>query len=209
MNSLISAQTLRMSVVLCALFTLAFSLETQAQKFEITPQYGYQVGAKYNYYGGYVKLKASDQFGVTANISLSDNLQAEFFWAQQSSAVAVKDVIFYPVEEEVTDATVDHFQLGIIHMFGYSDARPFVGMSAGWSTIGSDDRAYDSTTSFSFGFSGGLKYFFSDHVGIRLQGQLLVPVQWGGVYLGTGGGGVYTGGSILQLNFSGGLIIAI
>jgi hypothetical protein len=120
-----------MTVVLCVLITLAFSFQTQAQKFEITPQYGYQVGAKWNYYGGYVKLKSSDQFGVTANIFLSDNLQAEFFWAQQSSAVAVKDVIFYPVEEEVTDATVDHFQLGIIHMFGYSDARPFVGMSAG------------------------------------------------------------------------------
>ena len=115
MKFLISAQTQRMTVVLCVLITLAFSFQTQAQKFEITPQYGYQVGAKWNYYGGYVKLKSSDQFGVTANIFLSDNLQAEFFWAQQSSA----------------DATVDHFQLGIIHMFGYSDARPFVGMSAG------------------------------------------------------------------------------
>ena len=115
MKFLISAQTQRMTVVLCVLITLAFSFQTQAQKFEITPQYGYQVGAKWNYYGGYVKLKSSDQFGVTANIFLSDNLQAEFFWAQQSSAVA----------------TVDHFQLGIIHMFGYSDARPFVGMSAG------------------------------------------------------------------------------
>lgn len=209
MKFLIPAQTLMLAVVLSVLFALAFSLETQAQKFEITPQYGYQVGAKWNYYGGYVKLEPSDQFGVTANISLSDNLQAEFFWAQQSSAVAVKDVIFYPVEEEVTDATVDHFQFGIIHMFGYSDARPFVGLSAGWSAFNPDEPEYNTTTSFSVGFSGGLKYFFSDHVGIRLQGQLLVPMQWGGVYLGTGGGGVYTGGSILQLNFSGGLIIAI
>lgn len=200
---------MRKTVLLCVLITLTVSLESQAQKFEITPQYGYQVGAKWNYYGGYVKLKASDQYGITANISLSDNLQGEFFWAQQNATVAVKDVIFYPIEQEVTEATVDHFQLGIIHMFGYSDARPFVGMSAGWSTFNPDEPQYNSTTSFSFGFSGGLKYFFSDHVGIRLQSQLLVPVQWGGVYLGTGGGGVYTGGSILQLNFSGGLIIAI
>lgn len=205
----ISARAMQLTAVLCVLVTLTFSLETQAQKFEITPQYGYQVGAKWNYYGGYVKLKASDQYGVTANISLSDNLQGEFFWAQQNSTVSVKDVIFYPVEEEVTEATVDHFQLGILHTFGYSDALPFVGMSAGWSTFNPDEPEYNSTTSFSFGFSGGLKYFFSDHVGIRLQGQLLVPVQWGGVYVGTGGGGVYTGGSILQLNFSGGLIIAI
>ena len=190
-------------------FVLAFTLESHAQKFEITPQYGYQVGSKWNYYGGYVKLKSSDQYGLTANLSLTDDIQGEFYWAQQNSSVAVKDVVFYPVEEEVTDVTVDHFQFGVIHMFGYSEARPFVGLSAGWSTFSPDEPEYNTTTSFSFGFSGGLKYYFTDHIGIRLQGQLLVPVQWGGVYLGTGGGGVYTGGSILQLNFSGGLIIAI
>lgn len=198
-----------LTLPICLLVIILFSLDAQAQKFEITPQYGYQVGAKWNYYGGYVKLKSSDQYGITANLSFTDDIQGEFFWARQNSSVAVKDVVFYPVEEEVTDATVDHFQFGIIHMFGYSDARPFVGLSAGWSTFSPDEPEYNTTTSFSFGFSGGLKYFFSDHVGIRLQGQLLVPVQWGGVYLGTGGGGVYTGGSILQLNFSGGLIIAI
>ena len=209
MHSLVSARPLRIAGVLCLFLTLFLTSESHAQKFEITPQYGYQVGSKWNYYGGYVKLKASDQYGVTANVSLSDNIQGEFFWAQQNSSVAVKDVVLYPVEQEITDVTVDHFQLGVIHTFGYSDALPFVGLSAGWSTFNPDEPEYNSTTSFSFGFSGGLKYFFSDHIGIRLQGQLLVPVQWGGVYFGTGGGGVTTGGSILQLNFSGGLIIAI
>ena len=209
MKIFISPGSRQLTIIACFVFGLFLSSDAQAQKFEITPQYGYQVGSKWNYYGGYVKLKGSDQFGITANVSFTDDIQGEFFWAQQNSTVAVKDVVFYPVEEEVTDATVDHFQFGIIHMFGYSDARPFVGLTAGWSTFSPDEPEYNTTTSFSFGFSGGLKYFFSDHVGIRLQGQLLVPVQWGGVYLGTGGGGVYTGGSILQLNFSGGLIIAI
>lgn len=188
---------------------LLFSGSVHAQKFEITPQYGYQVGSKWNYYGGYVKLKSSDHYGFTLDLSLSDNLQAEFFWAQQNSTVAVKDVILYPREEDVTDARVDHFQFGIINTFGYSDAKPFVGMSAGWSTFSPDENDFRSNTSFTIGFSGGLKYFFSDHIGLRLQGQLLMPVQWGGFYIGTGGSGVTTGGSILQLNFSGGLIIAI
>ena len=35
-----------------------------------------------------------------------------------------------------------------------------------------------------------------------------MPIEWGGVYISSGGGGVTTGGSILQLNFSGGLIFA-
>ncbi len=196
-------------LLLLAVVVLLFSGSVHAQKFEITPQYGYQVGSKWNYYGGYVKLKSSDHYGFTLDLSLSDNLQAEFFWAQQNSTVAVKDVILYPREEDVTDARVDHFQFGIINTFGYSDAKPFVGMSAGWSTFSPDENDFRSNTSFTIGFSGGLKYFFSDHIGLRLQGQLLMPVQWGGFYIGTGGSGVTTGGSILQLNFSGGLIIAI
>lgn len=188
---------------------LCFGFSIHAQKIEITPQFGYQVGAKWNYYGGYVKLKSSEHYGFTLDLSLSDNLQAEFFWAQENAAVAVKDFILYPREEEVGDARVDHFQFGLIHTFGYGDAKPFLGMSAGWSTFSPDANDFRSNSSFSLGFTGGLKYFFSDHLGIRLQGQLLMPVEWGGVYIGTGGSGVTTGGSILQLNFSGGLIIAL
>lgn len=196
-------------VRLVILFLLLTGISVEAQKLEITPQYGYQVGSKWNYYGGYVKLKSSDHYGFTLDFSLSDNLQAEFFWAQQNSTVAVKDVILYPREEDVTDARVDHFQFGVINTFGYSDAKPFVGMSAGWSTFSPDENDFRSNTSFTLGLSGGLKYFFSDRIGLRLQGQLLMPVQWGGFYIGTGGTGISTGGSILQLNFSGGLIIAI
>ena len=83
-------------VLFCATIAILCFQEAKAQKFEITPQYGYQVGSKWNYYGGYVKLKASDQYGVTANLSLSDNIQGEFFWARQNSSVAVKDVVFLP-----------------------------------------------------------------------------------------------------------------
>lgn len=192
------------------LFMMTFTAFTgYSQKFEITPQYGYQVGSKWNYYGGYVKLKSSDQYGATLGLNLTDNLQVEFFWAQQNSTVAVKDVILYPKEQDITDARVDHFQFGVVHNFGYSQTLPFVGMSAGWSTFNPDGRAFNSNTSFTVGFTGGVKHFFTDHVGIRLQGQLLMPVQWGGVYIGTGGSGVSAGGTILQLNFSGGLILAL
>jgi hypothetical protein len=195
------------------LFVLAIilflTLDAQAQKIEITPQYGYQVGAKYNYYGGYLKLHDSDQYGLTVGLNASDDITLEFMWAQQNSKVSIKDFQFYPRETELTDVVVNHYQIGAIHMFGYSDARPFAGLSAGWTTFNPDGKLYDGTTTFTLGLSGGLKYFFSDRVGVRIQSQLLMPVGWGGVYLGSGGGGVTAGGSILQLNFSGGLIIGL
>jgi len=180
-----------------------------AQKVEITPQYGYQVGAKYNYYGGYIKLKSSDQYGLTFGINATDDISVEFMWAQQNTDIRIKDFQFYPQETTLTDVVVNHYQIGAIHMFGYSDARPFAGLSAGWSSFNPDLDRYDGTTTFTLGITGGLKYFFTDRIGIRIQSQLLMPVSWGGVYVGGGGSGVTAGGSILQLNFSGGLIIGL
>lgn len=199
-----------MKYILFLFFTILVStLDAHAQKIEITPQYGYQVGTKYNYYGGYLKLHDSDQYGLTFGVNASDDITLEFMWAQQNSKVSIKDVQFSPRETELTDVVVNHYQIGAIHMFGYSDARPFAGLSAGWSTFSPDAKLYNGTTTFTLGISGGLKYFFSDRIGLRIQSQLLMPVSWGGVYFGSGGAGVSAGGSILQLNFSGGLIIGL
>ena len=129
-------------------------------------------------------------------------------WAQQNASVKVKDAIYYPGETFITDITVNHYQIGAVHSFGYNDAQPYFGLSAGWATFNPDDKSYNSNTKFEMGISGGLKYFFSDHIGIRLQSQLLMPIEWGGVYVGGGGSGVQVGGTLLQLNFTGGLIFA-
>jgi len=187
------------------LFLTSFFIN--AQKIEITPQYGYQVGAKYSYRGGYIKMPSSDQFGFTISTEVSSDISAEFFWVQQNSTIRIKDILFYPRETEVTNIRVNHYQFGAIHKFGSGKAIPFAGMSAGLSTFNPED-GFSSSTKFSFGATGGVKYFFSDRIGFRLQAQLLIPIEWGGVYFGTGGSGVSVGGSLVQLNFSGGLIFA-
>ena len=197
------------NILLITVILLAVTHSIYAQKIEITPQYGYQLGAKYNYYGGYLKLKSSDQYGLTFGVNATDDITVEFMWAQQNTNIRIKDFQFAPQETDLTDVVVNHYQIGAMHMFGYSEARPFIGLSAGWSTFNPEMEIYNGTTTFTLGVSGGLKYFFTDRIGIRIQSQLLMPVSWGGVYVGGGGGGVTAGGSILQLNFSGGLIIGL
>lgn len=191
-----------------SLLFLITTFTINAQKIEITPQYGYQIGSKYSYYGGYIKLTDSDQYGLTVGAPVGDDIQVEFMWAQQNTSVKVRDAIYYPGETFITDVIVNHYQIGAVHSFGYNDAQPYFGLSAGWATFNPDDKSYNSNTKFEMGISGGLKYFFSDHIGIRLQSQLLMPIEWGGVYVGSGGSGVQVGGTLLQLNFTGGLIFA-
>jgi hypothetical protein len=59
-------------------------------------------------------------------------------------------------------------------------------------------------------FGLGIKYFFSDKVGIRLQGAFMMPMYFSGVgfYFGSGGSGLttYSAVPMLQGNFNGGLI---
>ncbi len=193
-----------------SILLILFSSSGHAQKIEITPQYGYQIGSKYNFYGGYIKLTDSDQYGFTVSIPVNSDVQAEFFWVQQNAAVKVRDIIEYPESTELTEVRVNHYQFAAVHTFGYkNEVVPFFGMSAGWSTFNPKEKIYNSTTKFTLGLTGGVKYFFSDHIGFRLQTQLLMPIDWGGVYYSSGGGsGVSVGGTLLQLNFSGGLIFA-
>ncbi len=188
------------------LFLISYTIN--AQKFEITPQYGYQIGAKYNYNGGYLKLEGSDQYGLTIGIAIDTDIQAEFYWVQQNASLRIKDVIYAPREEELTEVTINHYQIGAIHTFGYGKALPYLGISGGWSTFNAEEDRFSSITTFTIGISGGVKYFFTDNIGIRLQSQLLMPINWGGIYIGGGGAGVSAGGSILLLNFSAGLILA-
>jgi hypothetical protein len=180
-----------------------------AQQVEITPQFGYQIGAKYNYYNGYLKLTDSEQYGLTLNFPMNNHgLQADVFWVMQNAAVRIKDRYDFPRETELSEVSVNHFQFGFIQVWQNQDVQPFAGLSAGFTVFSPEDSFYDSNTRFSIGMTGGIKYFFTDAIGMRLQTQLLIPIEWGGVYIYPGGSSVQAGGSILQLNFSGGLIFA-
>jgi hypothetical protein len=190
---------------------LICAISTVTAQIEITPQVGYQIGSKYSYNGGYIKLKSSEQFGVTTNIDLNDDgAQAEIMYTYQNAELRVQDIIFYPVETFISDVNTHHFQFGFIQNFNFDEElRPFAGISGGFTVFDPTDSFYDSRTKFAIGLTGGMKYFFSDLIGVRLQAQLLMPIEWGGVYYTTGGGVITTGGTLVQLNFSGGLIFRL
>ena len=207
--------TIKKNLLFTAL-ALFVAVSTYAQ-IEITPQAGYQVGSKYNFYDGYMKLKASGSYGVTVDFDINPlGGQIEFMYAFQNADLNIKPNRFSP-EIYITNFNVHHIQVGFLQNFNDDeDLVPFGGMSAGMAifspqNIDSVDLDYDpgNRTKFEFGFTGGAKYFFTDRIGIRLQAQLLIPIEWGGVYYSNGGSVYTSGGSLLQLNFTGGLIVRL
>ena len=76
-----------------------------------------------------------------------------------------------------------------------------------------DNNNSNSATKFAWGFRLGANIWASEKVAIKLQGQLLSAVQGagGGLYFGTGGGGVgvSTYSSMYQFGLGGGLTFAL
>jgi len=182
-------------------------------QFEITPQAGYQIGSKYSYNGGYFKLTDGAQYGLTLNFDINPvGGQVEIMYAYQGADLRVQDYFIPELSNEtfITNMTAHHVQFGFIQNFNEDEAfRPFIGMSAGFTIFDPSDSLYESRTKFSFGLTGGIKYFFTDRLGMRIQAQLLMPIEWGGVYYTNGGGVITTGGTLVQLNFTGGLIFRL
>ncbi len=190
---------------------LLFISSSAFAQLEITPQAGYQIGSKYSYNGGFIKLADSEQFGVTLNLDINDmGGQVEVMYAYQNAELRVQDFFFYPFETFITDVVAHHVQFGFIQNFNEDKAlRPFAGLSGGFTIFDPTDSLFESRTKFAFGLTGGVKYFFTERIGIRMQAQLLMPIEWGGVYYTNGGGVVTTGGTLVQLNFTGGLIFRL
>lgn len=69
---------LKISIVL-----FLITVTMNAQGFEITPQFGYQINSKLNYNGGYLKVPGSAMYGVTASVNLRNGMNAEFSWIHQ------------------------------------------------------------------------------------------------------------------------------
>ena len=69
-----------------------------------------------------------------------------------------------------------------------------------------------TTTKFSVGLNGGVKYFLSDIIGIRIMAILNMPITdvSGGFWWSSGGGtsiGLSSNVPFLQFGFMGGLVI--
>lgn len=205
----------RIVVLLSALLLVVW--HSTAQSIEITPSYGYQLGTKLNYGSNYLRFDDGSQFGLVLGIETVNELMAEITYIRQSSNLNIRDVVISPQESFVADLNADWFQVGAIQYFQDDVVRPFAGGGLGLVVFSPQNenldilsRPIDNQTVFSFHFKGGVNIMFSEVVGLNLQAALLLPVNWGGIFVGAGPGGPSGGVSISSTTligaFSGGLV---
>jgi opacity protein-like surface antigen len=146
------------------------STAADAREFEITPFVGYQFGGDVDvtYQGTResVSVNHAVNYGLALNLGLTDMMQLELLYNTQGTSADARRF------EDSLDLTIDYLMLSALWDFEPydDDFSPFLVFGLGASRMRPD--GFSSVTRFSGNIGGGLKYFFSDRVGVRIEGRL-------------------------------------
>lgn len=192
---------------------IASKTQQNQPTIELSVWTGFMFGGKYDRYGYYYNIEDAQDWGGAISVEFAKNLYGEFtynFMGTQAD-YRVKNTVVLP-DLKTENININYFQLGAQHIFGRNDkVQPFGTISLGMTYFNREKN--DDIYAFSGIFGAGVKVFFTDNIGIRLQGRFMVPMYFNGIgfTVGTGGtgGGAYWGAYTLQGDFSGGLIFRI
>lgn len=205
-------QIMKKLFLLSVLVIVSF-LELKAQGVEITPITGYTFPASYRITSGNARLGDGQNWGGNLGFSLNEHVEIELSYSYMATRATASSPL---INNRVDVRTQVHYaMIGANRLFPTSDAMTFfAGMKLGTGTLAFPDREFNNITKFSWGFQGGMKYFASDRIGIRMQANLMMPVvsAGGSLWWSPGGGtavGVSTWSPIVQFGFTGGIIFRL
>jgi len=174
---------------------------------ELSGYTGWMLGGKVNLYNGSLKIEDGQNWGITLSKQIAPGMYAELMYNRLVSNITVREYGEPPYV--FTKMATQYFHAGAVkELMSEGAIRPYGTGSLG-ATVFSDQEGHNSDVwRFSVGLGGGLKIFLSEHIGFRLQARMLVPLYFNGLWFGTGGAGVSTSSTIVQGDFTGGIILA-
>lgn len=212
---------LKLLAILLIASLFIFNSNVLAQKIEITPFYGYQLNGKVVGYSGDLNVRDASSYGLMLDVTVKKGMQVELYYSRSDTRA---DFVEYRGPTvKLTDVSVNYFQLGFLRTVKKMNNISVYGVGSLGATLFSpsgnrydgspEDLYFEDWWLFSVTMGGGAKVMFSEKVGLRFEGRLMMPITWagGGFMVGTGGSGFYLGGgsAILQASMSVGLIIAL
>ena len=212
---------LKIVMLVLAVSSFIYTPNVLAQKFEITPFYGFQFNGKVIGYSGDLNIRDAGSYGLMLDVSVQKGMQVELYYSRSDTRADF--VEFRGPTYKLTDVSVNYFQLGFLRTVKKIDNISVYGIgSLGATLFSPSGNVYDETPDkyyfedwwlFAITVGGGAKVWLSEKIGLRFEGRLMMPITWagGGFMVGTGGSGFYLGGgsAIMQASLSAGLIVAL
>lgn len=172
-------------VLIALLVSFASNLYSQV---EITPTFGYTISGKVKAVDGDINVEGAASYGGIIGVEIIEHSFIEFTYRRSTPTVVYQP---YNSNEDGRQGTsgIEQYNLGFAQEFEISNDQvlPFANFTMGSTRYTLQDGAtnYDSWL-FSMSFGGGIKYFFTDNIGLRLQTNLVLPSAFGGnnIYCG-------------------------
>ncbi len=169
-----------LAVAAAALLSAAVSpASAQKPRFEITPCYGYSFLGGFeidDHEFGRLDLEVDDSSlqGLIIGIPVRRNLHVELFVNEQDTRFGLDEGPFLGAAD-LGSMDVTYYHAGVTWTAPVGQVRPFASLSVGATRLAPDSDFLPETESrFSVGLGGGVKIFFTDHFGLRLDARFLV-----------------------------------
>jgi hypothetical protein len=141
------------------------------QSVEITPTFGYVFGGDLddvysNFESGKLNLGDSEEYGISADFMTRDGWGVELLWMRQGTDLDGADDFFH----DKANASMNVFHIGGIYQFRRGTTmQPFVVGTLGGTQLKAGGLTHNG---FSYAGGGGVKFYFGNHFGARLQGSI-------------------------------------
>jgi opacity protein-like surface antigen len=165
----------RLALAACLLAVPSAALADGDYRFELTPHVSYHFGGSFDAPAaapfGTLDLDEGMAWGVIFDIPLSNNLQLELLYNRQETDLFANGGILGPDHKFSHDLEIVYAHLGLLAQFGRPAVTPYFVVSAGLTRFDSSFVGARSDTRFSASLGGGVKLFFTDHIGLRFEGR--------------------------------------
>ncbi len=176
-------------ITILAAILLSSTTMLFAQSVEITPIIGYTFsGTVHGYYGTF-DVKDDMSYGGILSVEVDHMSFVELSYQRADSRVVTSN--YYGEGWNEANMAVEHYQVGALREFKEGKVVPFAKLSLGTTRYVQTSKGNNRYWLFSTAFGVGAKIFLSDRIGLRLHGNLTLPLEFsgGGIFCGIGSGG--------------------
>ena len=180
-----------------------------AAEVEVTPFVGYQFGGGFETREGDLTIDPSANLGLVVSLRTRHDGLVEFLYSRQSTVLEFSGVL---ESGDLFDMTVEYLHFGGLWEIETDRRRPFIGLTLGGTHLDPRDSGFGDEWAFSAGISGGLKYFFTERLALRVEGRGLLSFfsSSGGIFCGFPPGQcgfTVSGTNFLQIDVLAGLTV--
>lgn len=155
---------------------LLVSATPAAAQLEATPFGGMQFGGSISVKEGNLNVDSAPNFGLILDYTVAEGLQIEASYSRQSADVKFDRRLTLP-DTTLFKMATEYIHGGILYGVPLGNIEPFGTVSLGATHYSPEPTEYSDSWRFSIAGGLGAKYFFSERIGLRVQGRLMLAFQ--------------------------------